>query len=115
MKKLDEASKRQLDTLAVDLGALAQKVTAAIAEANTALQAYNAKLGEAREFRDEIVAAMEDYESGRSDRWSESDAGAAYAEWKAEWEGAELDGIDEIEPPEFEHVETLNSLSDELP
>jgi hypothetical protein len=55
-----------------------------------------AVLSDARDFRDEIIERMSEYQGERSDKWQESDAGVRYESFKEQWESAELD-LDEVE------------------
>ena len=65
----------------------------------------------ASEVRDEVVSAISDYIADRSDLWQESDRGADYDSWLAEWEGADIIPYD-VELPDFEEAYVDSIISD---
>ena len=78
-------------------------------------EALNARLQEAREWASGLVEAMRDYCDERSEKWREGEAGQAYEEWKAAYEGFDPEEMDvdlpgELELPECEVAEELDSL-----
>jgi hypothetical protein len=56
----------------------------------------NIRLEALREFRDEIVSAMETYYEGRTEKWQEGEKGSAYTDWMSAWADC---GLDDIELP----------------
>lgn len=70
---------------------------------NNAWDLYQAAVQEAASFRDDIVSAMDDYASERSEKWSESDAGQNFESWKSDWEGIELE-LGELENPDLDEI-----------
>jgi len=90
MQKLKAAQKKRRAELAAELTEKADAVQAAIA-------AYNETLGEAREFVEEITGAIDEYVGERSEKWQEGDKAQALESWKEEWEGLELEDIEEFE------------------
>ena len=94
------------------------KVVSAVAAFNTTVAAYNAELGTAQTFVDDIVGQMEDYMNDKSEKWTDGDKGQAYDAWKSEWEGVDLSEIAAFELDEHtasdaaDHHETLENLPD---
>lgn len=90
MKRL---SKDQRDRLSK----LASEYEAAFGELCGAVTAYNQVLSDIEDLRSEIVEAIEEYTSERSDKWQESDAASQYEEWASAWQDLCLDAIDDPE------------------
>lgn len=98
-------------------------VSDAWAKVTPDLEAYNDALNETREWRDDLVSRLQDEAEGKSERWSESEAGESANNWISELEGAELDDPEleapepltieepeEVDPPELTHANTLEEL-----
>lgn len=117
MKKLTKTQLNERDKLAKDLRDSTTELNAEIEKYNAALNAakpdleaaitkHNETLSAVRDWRDNIVSEMENYEGERSEKWSESDAASEFQDWKGEFEN--LEPIDDIEielPEELELVE----------
>src|SRR5580658_8424690 len=126
MKKLSAAQLKTRDEIYVNLqsakGTLEDEITAyntAVSEKFAAVEAsiseYNAALEAAREWRDDIVAEIDEYVSERSERWQNSDAASEMEAWKGEFEGLSLDDIelespDELAIPDEVDDEVLNNV-----
>lgn len=83
---------------------------------NPAIDRYNELVVEATAFRDDVVAAIDEYIGERSDKWLESDKGQAYASWKSEWESfdtSELETVEALQSPDTEHGQNLDGLPPE--
>ena len=94
------------ETVAAVNSAIDEKVNGAIGNYNTALTAL-------AEFRDDIVSQMEEYYDTRTESWQNGDAGSNYSSWKDEWEGVDLNEIDEVdfvETPDMNHDEDADAL-----
>lgn len=92
----------------------------AIEEAKSNLEPAITKLNEcleaARNWRDEVVAEMDDYAGNRSEKWSEGDAGQTFESWKQEFENLELEDVEIEFPEELDVVEDDRSEAvDNLP
>lgn len=123
MKKLSKDDRATRDRLVADL----EIKSAAIEEAWTAFESaheqlglaieeYNSVVADAGSWRDEMVQQMTDYQSDRSERWQEGDAGEAYQGWIDEWQNADLEGIevpDLPDQPEGEHRDVIDNLPEE--
>ena len=124
MKKLTKFQSAERDRLIADLTVKAADAAtqwAAFETAHAALAdaiaTYNGVVLEAAIFRDEIVSEMGDYQSERSERWREGEAGDVYQTWLEDWQNAELDAIeipDLSNEPEFSHIDVLDVLPEEL-
>jgi hypothetical protein len=80
------------------------------------IEEYNEAVGDAAMWRDEIVSDMSNYQSERSEKWMEGEAGQAYQEWIDEWEAAELESLETPEMPdelEYPHSDEIDNLSSE--
>jgi hypothetical protein len=124
--KLNKAQQKRRDGLesaltenATNLERVVENFNEAIAAAwekvEDAVSGYNDVLTEAREFRDEIVGAMQDEMSNKSEKWQESERASEVQSWVEEWEGAELDDVELTKPDEIdfstpEHDVTLGDL-----
>lgn len=112
---LQESSEK----LAASIRSLNAGLETAFAEVEKAQEDYNAIVGTAEEFRDEVNSAQSDYFEDKSEGWQEGGAGSAYSEWKDSWEEA-FERI-EIEPPleielsddDTNHADRLSDLSSE--
>ena len=112
MKKLTKTDSATLSDLVVRLELEGKGISDAVEALREKVNAYNDVLAEAREFRDDMVGGMEDYMSERSEKWTEGDAGQAYAQWKDEWEALELDDIDDPEGhDDLAHRDLLENIS----
>lgn len=126
MKKLSKTQLKERDKLTTDINEAHCDLEAAINAYNTAigeakskveeaLTAYNEKITAAREFCEQIVSDMESYEGDRSEKWADSDAGSAFADWKSEWENVQLDDVELEFPDEMEIPENVQETIDMLP
>lgn len=80
------------------------------------IEEYNEVVGDAAMWRLEIVSDMSNYQSERSEKWMEGEAGQAYQEWIDEWEAAELESLETPEMPdelEYPHSDEIDNLSSE--
>lgn len=125
MKRLSKQQQQTRSQLIEALRKAQSKLAKAVDDANAiidneiagAVDAYNEALGELSSFRDEIVGEMETYADERSDKWRESEAGSSYEEWKNEWEGLDMDELDQFEPlesPEPSHADDAEALPEEV-
>lgn len=69
-------------------------------ELGSLVEEYSSSLSALHSSVEEIVERQEGYYYDRSERWQESDAGQAYAEWKDEWDTFKdsLEGDDDLLP-----------------
>jgi hypothetical protein len=115
MKRLTKADSEQQDSLVRNLTEKADAVKEVLTkinalindELNPAISEYNGIIADAEEFRNEIVGRMDDYVDGRSEKWSESEAGENYTSWKDEWEGISFEEISTLEDLEIEEVDFI--------
>lgn len=119
MKKLTKGSQAELDALRVRIAKTAEGVESAIEKFNetmseawddvaAAVDEYNELIGEANEVRENLHEEMESWASDKSDRWQESDAGQAHADWRGQWE-EEFETIDEVEKPDSIEVPEMTA------
>lgn len=127
--KLDKGEIKRKDDLVTELQEAAGKLEDALAEYNAevskqrdildaAIATYNETIGETRGFVEDIAAQADGDISDKSERWQDSDNGAAAIAWKDEWENASFDevsiedhadlGIDGVD-----HANTLDQLPTE--
>lgn len=75
---------------------------------------YNELVQEAQGFIESVHEAQESYAGDRSERWHESDAGQAHADWMSGWEldleEVDVDLPEEVEELILEAVEVLRDL-----
>lgn len=64
---------------------------------HAALAAYNATLAEAKSLAEEVIGKIDDYVSGKSEKWSDSDKGQGYMGWREEWDTFASSICDDIE------------------
>ena len=91
-------------------------VEGAVSVYNSRVDDLNNLLAGAREFVGEVNGDMDEYIAGRSEKWTESDAGEAYSNWKDEWENIELDDVEHIEieiPAPITSADDLEGLPDQ--
>jgi len=91
-----ELARGNLDSAVTEFNDALEKTSA---EVNDELEKYNAVLEKARDWRDEIVGAIDEYVAERSDKWQESEAAQALDSWKSSFDQLELDEVT-IELPE---------------
>lgn len=77
-----------------------------------AIDQWIGALTDAREFAQDVVQAMEDYEGERSDAWFESSAAQDHEDWKNAW--AEIVEMRDLEDPLAELVESAGQMLDEM-
>ena len=120
MKKLNKTQLAELAAHVTELVNKKQEIDESwdkIGEAYEAFESaigeYNTALASVTEWRDDIVQQMSDYQSERSDKWQEGEAGQQYQSWIDEWEGLSLDEVelpDMIDEPDFDHIDTIEQL-----
>jgi len=101
-----------------------------LSKAKEAIQAVydslNAKLGdyrtaieEATRVSEEIGNRLREEWDGKSEKWQESDAGTSANEMVEQWENAQFDEVEDLDPPDIEEVnndriETFEGLPTEV-
>ena len=126
MKKLSKAHLKERDEISARLRAEADKMEGAISRYNEmmaesieavkdAISNYNAVVADANDFRTTITEEMDQYESDRSEKWPESDAGQMYSDWHSQWEQASFEEIEIDEPAELEVPDYNADELDDLP
>jgi hypothetical protein len=127
MRKLSREQERQKTLHAERLAAALATYNERVAELNAALDplrgaveqaaaGYNEVLGGAREFVREVADAAEEYVSARSEKWSESGAGAAYVAWQETWSGYDPSELEPDMPQDMEEHDGDDSEAfDNLP
>lgn len=113
MKKIGKDQEKEWSKHIMVLRGHKDTIQNAIDALEQARDEYNGALQEARDFRDQVVADMEDYYDDRSEAWQEGDAGSAYVEWKDEWETIELEDFDPPIPELPEDDDNLENLPSE--
>lgn len=78
MKKLTKEEQQQFEVLQEGYGEAHQAL-------RDAVEAYNAKLEELREFGQGVVDRIQEYIDERSDKWREGDRAGEYEDWVCEW------------------------------
>jgi len=104
MKGLNKDQKAQLETVRSELDMRFESLEQAI-------ENYNSVIREAKDLRDEIVAAVDDYTSERSEKWQESERAGEYESFKSQWEDLELE---EVEIPDGASPLMLDDLPTEV-
>ena len=104
MKSLNKDQKAQLETVRIELNTHFELLEQAI-------ENYNSVIREAKDLRDEIVAAVDDYTSERSEKWQESERAGEYESFKSQWEDLELE---EVEIPDGTSPLMLDDLPTEV-
>lgn len=124
MKRISKDLIAERDKIASELGNLSRDLETAIDSFNDrvrelweemvspAVNAYNDAVDDAENWRDNAVAAMEDYQNERSEKWLDSDNGQLFQEWMDEYNELDTDKIDLDEPGAVE-VPTM-SLEDDI-
>jgi hypothetical protein len=114
MKKLTKEDNEQRDSFvaclqekSAEVAAIVEKINAIIAdELSPTIAEYNGILNDADEWRNELVGRMEDYETERSEKWQEGEAGQSYTSWREAWEQLDLSELPEIEEIEAPGIDT---------
>lgn len=102
MKRLSNGQRATLDRLIGELDVLWIDLV-------SAAEGYNKKIAEAKEFCAGVAAEADEYRGARSDKWRESEVGAAHEEWSDAWREIELE-----EAPEVDNAsDVLGSLDEE--
>jgi hypothetical protein len=82
-----------------------------------ALEALNASINEAEGWREEVHTDQDSTFCDKSERWQESEAGLDYQDWMTAWdvqlEEVQIDFPDELEMPNCDALDLLESLPDE--
>ena len=90
-------------------------LVSAMEEYNDSLSKYNDVVGDVEAWRDEIVADMQTYMDEKSERWSDSENGQAYGDWKDTWESTDFQKLDALEIPEEPEIEDFITEVQDLP
>ena len=91
-----------------------ETVATAYAKLETFVETFNSKVADANAFIEEVHSEQESYADDKSDRWRESDAGAAYDDWMSEWDQA-VDEVQLEDQPELDMTEVEIEAFDQLP
>ena len=130
MKKLDKSTIAERDALANRFQAAFEDLDTAVTAYNEAITpvwdvlqqamaAYNEVIDDANAWKNQIHQEIEDYMSGRSEKWQESPKAAEYREWQQAYE-EDFEQVEIEEPQEIElgsmenHEELMNMLPEEL-
>lgn len=120
MKSLSKAQSKRRDELIEQLNEAKElvekrmdKLRDAEAAVCDAINAVNEVVAEINEFAGEVAAEQEDYYSERSEKWQESEAGEAYAEWKSQWESIYLQeaSFSTAEDPELPDIDEFEQAA----
>lgn len=122
--KLSELQTKQLNSLIDDLRGENDRVEEILTkinemihnELNGAIDAYNAKVDEAKAFVKNTIIKMEDYVEDKSEAWGDSEDGTAYSDWHSDWDAIDLDPLekaDEITLNDVTHADDLENLATE--
>jgi len=117
MKKLSKEQVEQLANLTAEVRVAEQDMHEARDEVNRLIrERLNAKIDEYNEvmvkvasFVEEIMSEMESFSEEQSEKWSESEAGSYYEDWKDEWAGIDTDALDHRED-----IDLGSDLADQL-
>lgn len=118
--KLTKAEATQKADLVAGLESASVELDAALVLANdrlaevrdgmeAAVDAYAERLGEARDFRDGLVARLQDEIDCKSERWQEGSKGEAAIALKDEWESLDLDDLEIDMPGDFDELDLAHS------
>lgn len=108
MKKLSKAQQEEKDRLLAELRRTHEEVVMAVVELNEKVKEmwadvdgkvddHNAVVEQANEFMQTVVESMQSYQDERSEKWQESDAASAFADWQGAWED-QLEELELLEP-----------------
>lgn len=125
MKGLSKGQIKQRDEIAAklrdkadDVNSAEEAVQEAIERLNEVVREYNDLVTEANDFVVEVAGEGRDYIDEKSERWQEGDRGQEVAGFVEEWEGVELDEVEEAELQfdfgERDAAEDLESLPDTI-
>lgn len=89
---------------------------------NAAIEKYNEAREEAEGFVTDLVSAMDDFASEKSEKWTDGEAGQAFESWKDAYESISLDEVEEvgaadifeIQKPEFTGIDDLDNAPAEV-
>lgn len=102
-----------LESASVDLDAALVLANDRLAEVRdgmeAAVDAYAERLGEARDFRDGLVARLQDEIDSKSEKWQEGSKGEAAIALKDEWESLDLDDLEIDMPGDFDELDLAHS------
>ena len=91
------------------------KVAALFDDVESARTAYNEAVDEANEWIAGVHSEMDGYASDRSEKWTESEVGEAFATWMGEYEleleHAEISAPDSLDVPDLAEL-AIDDLSD---
>jgi DNA repair exonuclease SbcCD ATPase subunit len=104
------------ENLAREVETFNEKMRDAFRDVETARDEYNSALADALSFAEDVATDAQEYFDNKSEKWQESDKGAAHTDWMDTLSnfGAEecnLDTPDDLEAPSDDDV----SLFEELP
>lgn len=124
MKRLSKAQAARHAELADQLDTARGNLEAAVSEFNErvsdlfeelvadAAAAVVDAVDETNEFIGEVQGELDDYASGRSEKWTESEAGEAFAEWRGCWEEISAGDADGLEAPHLDEPDAGEDFDD---
>lgn len=80
-----------------------------------AVDAYNAHVSEANDFRGGIASDIEGYISDKTDKWQEGERGQAFLAWQEAFESDDIEEIDMEKPDDLEVPENGADVFEQLP
>jgi hypothetical protein len=104
------------EVLQTAITAYNERMVEAWEKVETAQTAHNESIDAANEWMGQIVSDIDEYMSGKSEKWQDGDAAQAYSEWKAAFEeDLEQEDMEQPEQIEIEQPDELSLNSDEDP
>lgn len=111
--KLSKAQTKERDQLLTRLREAKEKLEAAQADYEAAMTAYDLVVGDIATWRDDVVSDWQSEFDDKSERWQEGERGEAASAFIQEWEGLELEELEEPNWPDLDHADDLEDLPTE--
>jgi hypothetical protein len=129
MKKLSAKDIKRRNEISSTLQNRAKDLETAIIEFNKsvetswrevehALADYNSEVEEAEKFREDIYTEQQEYFEEKSENWQQGERGEEYSSWMESWRDAQFSTIEidepvELEIPDMDHAQELDSLDEQ--
>jgi len=129
MKKLNGQQSEEMIKHIGEIERLRDELEKAISELNDAMaekyadieaitDELNTAIADANDFRQNMADLMQEYYDERSEKWQQGEAGDAYSNWLDEWNQelyeVSVDAYTEIDVPDCEALDALNSMATEV-
>ncbi len=115
MRRLNTTQIARRDEIAVALERTWAEIQDVLLKLEAALELHNEAREDAQGFVEEILGDINEYIESRSEKWLESEKGAAYDEWHGAWDEVSSYAFDPLDPDAVHGADDVSEVLRELP